>query len=188
LESLGVVGKLDNGGGGGGDGNATEERFRDRALFIVALHTAMRMTGLRNLQNRSILGAVTVSPPSPSTSTVTSHHEVLDLVTTPEKNNTIRVFRTTPLMKRVVLEAARYQTIDVRSNGYLFGGDDSSLLPPSANAIQCRIRRIFRRAGIPAHLAHVHAIRKTTITALIDDGVPLSAVSKWVGHASIATR
>lgn len=46
------------------------------------------------------------------------------------------------------------------------------------------LRRLCARCNIHGDHVHVHALRRTTISMLLDAGNPLATVSQWIGHSS----
>ncbi len=57
----------------------------------------------------------------------------------------------------------------------------------SGNDILRMVKRRFRAAGLPAHRLTCHSFRATTITDLLDQGVPLEDVQYLAGHADPRT-
>jgi site-specific recombinase XerD len=59
--------------------------------------------------------------------------------------------------------------------------------PLSAQAVHKLVRTCALAAGVPARLAHPHALRTYWATSLLEDGVPIHRVSNRLGHADLRT-
>ena len=64
---------------------------------------------------------------------------------------------------------------------------DEDPLPLSAVAVHRLVRRSCRAAGVPARLAHPHALRAYWATHLLEAGVPVHEVSARLGHVDLRT-
>ncbi len=59
--------------------------------------------------------------------------------------------------------------------------------PMTGNDILRMVKRCFTAAGLPAERLTRHSFRATTITNLLDQGVPLEDVQYLAGHADPRT-
>jgi integrase/recombinase XerD len=57
----------------------------------------------------------------------------------------------------------------------------------TGNDILRMVKRRFRAASLPAHVLTCHSFRATTITDLLNQGVPLEDVQYLAGHADPRT-
>jgi integrase len=89
----------------------------------------------------------------------------------------LRAWRKTQLEERLAWGAA-YQD----RGGLLFTHEDGRPLHP--DHVSKVFRRLVTRAGLPA--AKLHALRQYHAAALISTGADIAAVSKLLGHSSIA--
>jgi hypothetical protein len=146
----------------------------ETALFLTALHTGMRIGGMRRIKTAS----VATTRPQPAT-TGTGAWVVFPMGVTIEKMERTHRFILTDAMRRSI---GAYLSTKPYPTRYLFasGPNNKSGIP--------RLRRILRnllfRAGVPEHICHPHAIRKTTASTLIDAGVNVHTVSRLLGHSS----
>jgi integrase len=67
---------------------------------------------------------------------------------------------------------------------YIFTTADGGLIADHV-LLKRHFYPLLRRAGLPP--MPFHHLRHTAITHMIEDGVPLLAVSQMVGHANVAT-
>jgi site-specific recombinase XerD len=77
------------------------------------------------------------------------------------------------------------EALDGRETGPLIATDAGR--PVDRVALFRTVRRLAQAAGIPSDHVGPHALRRTVITLLLDDGVPLRDVQKIAGHADSRT-
>jgi integrase len=76
----------------------------------------------------------------------------------------------------------------IRTRGvYLFSLPSRVPHKPTVSSLGTEIKRILMVCGIDKHRAHAHALRKTCVTTLHAKGVPLSVISKYIGHVNQST-
>jgi len=64
------------------------------------------------------------------------------------------------------------------------GGRDAGR-PLSADALERLVAHHARKAGLPAHLAHPHVLRRYCLTRLAELGTPIQRIARFAGHADI---
>ena len=104
---------------------------------------------------------------------------------TREKNNAERTVRLSPTVR--VLVAQWYRTGRPRgSSAYVFPGvgGGGHMEVSTVNRV---CAAVFRRAGVPAPLAHPHAFRHTAIKMLWMKGNSFEQIAKWIGHRNPST-
>ena len=58
--------------------------------------------------------------------------------------------------------------------------------PITRQMLHLLMKRYGRLAGLPADLCHMHSLKHTCATHLLDKGFGIEQVQDWVGHANIA--
>jgi integrase len=76
---------------------------------------------------------------------------------------------------------ARKQTLP--ANGPVFPSDEGTWIWP--RNFTTHYKAVLRRAGLP-EATRVHDLRHTMVTTALNNGQPLTVVSKYVGHSSVA--
>lgn len=76
-----------------------------------------------------------------------------------------------------------YRMLGVRSDSVLVSRNGKVL---SNAQLRCVLDRVLRKANIDKPFT-LHQLRHTFATRTLKAGVPISVVSKWLGHANIST-
>jgi hypothetical protein len=101
------------------------------------------------------------------------------LGTVREKGGVVRCFCIDPILAEALGEAIRCN----RGSDYVFPANGGvHRRNKSQNAAW--LQQLCQRAGVSGSHVHMHAIRRTVISRLLDCGNTLSAVSSWIGHSS----
>lgn len=79
----------------------------------------------------------------------------------------------------------RVLTHELRKQELLFAKNGSST-PPTSNAVNKELRKIFKDIGIKSDM-NFHGLRHTHISYLLANGVNIQYVSKRAGHSSVST-
>ena len=96
-----------------------------------------------------------------------------------EKGGVVRCFCIDPLLMDALRGAIRCN----RGSDHVFPANGGVHRRNKAqNALW--LRQLCDRAGVTGSHVHMHAIRRTVISRLLDCGNTLSAVSSWIGHSS----
>ncbi len=86
------------------------------------------------------------------------------------------------------LAEARPTLVDgERDQGYLFPARASGTAPLSMNALSLMLTRRYRQGGGSLPYFGSHRIRHATATLLVNHGMPLDEVSRYLGHSSTVT-
>jgi len=80
------------------------------------------------------------------------------------------------------LEMARPMMIGKKVHDYLIVGITGN--PLVGNSIYNRIKQLIRKAGIKKQVG-VHSLRHSIATHLLEQGMPLSEIAKFLGHKSL---
>ena len=100
-----------------------------------------------------------------------------------EKGTTRREFTIDPVLGDALGRAIACN----RGSAYVFPAHRGiGRRPEGANDLW--LRRLCTQCGIHGDHVHVHALRRTTISMLLDAGNPLAVVSQWIGHTSTEPR
>ena len=68
--------------------------------------------------------------------------------------------------------------------GYIFSAHDNNEKPMSPHTVNKYFRAAVEKAGVP--MIHVHDLRHSHASYLLSSGVPITAISKRLGHSSIS--
>lgn len=70
-----------------------------------------------------------------------------------------------------------------KTPGYIFSAHDKCEKPMSSHTVNKYFRTTIEKAGVP--MIHVHDLRHSHASYLLSSGVPITAISKRLGHSSI---
>lgn len=141
----------------------------DHGLFTLFLHTGCRSGAACSLRVDDVWDATTGTP--------------RPVGSVEEKGGTRREFAIDPVLGNALGQAIACN----RGSGYVFPAH-RGIGRRNEGANDLWLRRLCQRCGIQGDHVHVHALRRTTISMLLDAGNPLATVSQWIGHASIEPR
>ena len=106
-------------------------------------------------------------------------HRMRTLGSVREKGGVVRYFCIDPILMDALRGAIRCN----RGSDHVFPANGGVHRRHKAqNALW--LRQLCDRAGVVGSHVHMHAIRRTVISRLLDCGNTLSAVSSWIGHSS----
>lgn len=158
---------------------------RLRALYLLALHTAMRRGELAGLLWRDVDldgGTLTVRrqlqtlPRQPKTLQETKTRRVHTIPLTRQAADALRAHRQRQREERLAAGSAW------QDNGLVFCTETGDYLRLST--LDDIIRRTLRRAGLPA--ARLHDLRHSTGSLLLAEGLDPAAVAAVLGHSTPA--
>ncbi len=146
--------------------------LRDRAIIGVLIYTAVRVGAVARLRRRDFF---------------TDGRQWLFRFD--EKGGKERVIPARHDLEGVIRDYLK--VLDLPAGGPLFislrRGSDARDRPLGTGDILRMVKRRLRRAGLPSDTLSCHSFRATTITNLLDQGVPLEDVQHLVGHADPRT-
>jgi len=144
--------------------------LRDRAIVALFVTTAARNTSVRLLRLEDVdfaRGLIRfVRAKGGKTLEVALHRQA---------RNALEAYMTNA---RAALLGAH------RDTGYLFPANNGAGEPLGANAVSLMLTRRYRAGGGTLRHFGSHRIRHATATLLVNNGMPLDEVSRYLGHSS----
>jgi integrase/recombinase XerD len=143
------------------------ETNRDKALFAVGIYTGLRVSEIISLKQDQLFTANGVK-------------YTLVVYRLKKKNTVYSEIPIVPKLRQVLLEYRK----DLQSTDWLFPSDESECGHISRAAAHNILTRVFKTLKLEG--AKTHSMRRTLLTALSRQGVPLRTVQDISWHSNLA--
>lgn len=102
---------------------------------------------------------------------------------TDEYGITISSPKTKSSIRKVTIPEEIATEVKSLAPGFLFSAFDEHQAPMSPHTVNKYFREAIKKAGVP--MIHIHDLRHSHASYLLSSGVPITAISKRLGHSSI---
>jgi integrase len=142
---------------------------RDTLLLEVLVNVALRNAAVSRLKNKDLWDTDKREP--------RKNCRVL------EKGNKWREFRSPP----GVQQAMRAFVRTFPGQELYIGNAENPRAPMGERMLHRWLRKLAQRAGVKGMHVHPQAFRHTIVDTMVDHGVPMDDISRFLGHSSVST-
>lgn len=153
------------------------ESFEDgdkyKLFFIVLFYSGMRIAEIRAIQKKDIINnSIYVNK------IISSKYEKIDMLLTPKTQTSIRYIK----MPDWIIDMLNEKIKGLGANDFIFATNNK---PYSETDIRRHLNRHIIASDVPK--IRIHDFRHSHASYLINNGIPIKAVSQRLGHASVKT-
>ncbi len=150
--------------------NTFDNSDKYKLFFTVLFYSGMRIAEIRALKGNDIINtSISVNK------TATSKLGIKDYISTPKTKTSVRLIS----MPDSIIE--KIKLLNINKNSFIFSNDGSS--PFGETNIRRSLNKHILIAGVKK--IRIHDFRHSHASHLINNGIPIKAVSQRLGHSSV---